>query len=39
MQRFVSKVPHATLQILSTGHNGLIKESVEVLGNMSLKKA
>ena len=39
MQGFITKVPQATLQILSTGHNGLIKESVEVLGNMTPKKA
>jgi pimeloyl-ACP methyl ester carboxylesterase len=32
MQEFISRVPHATLQILATGHNGLIQESVKVLG-------
>lgn len=38
VQGFTSKVPRARLQVLVTGHNGLIKESVEVLRKYEREK-
>ena len=38
MKGFLSKVPNSKLLILPAGHNGLIKESVKVLGKYEVEK-